>query len=135
MGCRFCGITGGVIRIHGCGVMHLARGAVGLSARLFQHQWLPQSENLSIAAKELLIPIVLAVAVWGHDWQGMIIGIKSEYEAVVAGLKTLPIVEIPSLHTCCGAYVSMQRFTHSDFVQHPSQVAKTQLQIPCLETR
>ena len=66
-----------------------ASGSWGYGAltqgKWFQHQWLPQSDNLSIAAKEL-IPVVLAAAAWSHSWQGKIICFNSDNEAVVAGL-------------------------------------------------
>ena len=44
-------------------------GALLASGRWFQCQWEGQWEGVHITAKELL-PIVIACAVWGKDWQG-----------------------------------------------------------------
>ena len=55
-------------------VVHLASDASGTwgcwawhGRSWFQVQWDTQSQSLSIAAKELL-PIILACAMWGHQW-------------------------------------------------------------------
>ena len=61
-------------------------GALSQSQWL-QHQWLPHSDHLSIAVKEL-VPVVLAAATWGHTWKGKIICFNSDNEAVVADLKS-----------------------------------------------
>ena len=88
----------------GCGVL-------SQTGEWFQHQWLPQSENLSIAAKKL-VPIVLAAAVWGCKWQRMIIGFNSDNEAVVAGLNSAysrdPI--IAHLLRCLCLYAAVYTF-------------------------
>ena len=51
-----------------------------------QHQWLPKSDSLSIAVK--MIPVVLAVALWGHTWKEKIVCFNSDNQAVVAVLSS-----------------------------------------------
>ena len=51
-----------------------------------QHQWLPKSNSLSIAVKEM-IPVVLAAALWGQTWKGKIVCFNSDNQAVVDVLK------------------------------------------------
>ena len=51
-----------------------------------QHQWLPETGNLSIAHKEL-IPIVIACFVWGRRWSKKVV--QSDNEAVVTMLTKL----------------------------------------------
>ena len=48
-----------------------------------QYQWETTWQHLSIAAKEL-VPIVMAAALWGHKWQGMVVQFVSDNKAVVA---------------------------------------------------
>ena len=59
-------------------------GAV-CGADWFQRQWkgLGQSQQYSITAKELL-PVVVATAVWGKNWQGKTVKAWCDNAAVVA---------------------------------------------------
>ena len=52
-----------------------------------QYQWETSWQHLSIAAKEL-VPIVMAAALWGHKWQGMVVQFVSDNEAVVVVLNS-----------------------------------------------
>ena len=58
-------------------------GEAGMRGGWFQCQWEGQWEGLHITAKELL-PIVLACAVWGRDWQGRTVRCLCDNAAVVA---------------------------------------------------
>ena len=53
-----------------------ASGAWGCGAwwrhRWFQLKWDEQAAQLPIVIKEML-PIVIAAAMWGHDWQGHVV--------------------------------------------------------------
>ena len=51
----------------------------------FQVQWDNQSRYLDIACKELL-PIILACAIWGHEWAGHCVICHCNNQAVVACL-------------------------------------------------
>ena len=55
--------------------------------RWFQVQWDDRSCDLSIACKEL-IPILLACAAWGHEWQGHRVTCHCDNQVVVAGLRS-----------------------------------------------
>lgn len=62
-------------------------GAFGLNRCWFQLQW-PQSWSMvHIAAKEL-VPIVMAVAMWGAEWQASTVLIRSDNDAVVSSLSS-----------------------------------------------
>ena len=52
-----------------------------------QYQWETSWQHLSIAAKEL-VPIVMAAALWGHKWRGMVVQFVSDNEAVVVVLNS-----------------------------------------------
>ena len=51
----------------------------------FQLRWPPSWADINIAAKELL-PIVAAAAIWGKAWNGTVIKVHSDNQAVVACL-------------------------------------------------
>ena len=63
----------------GCGAYCLGEGT------WFQLQWPPSWADINIAAKELL-PIVAAAAIWGKAWNGTVIQVHSDNQAVVACL-------------------------------------------------
>ena len=63
--------------VWGCGAWH--------GNSWFQVPWDDRAINLSIACKEL-IPIVLACAAWGHNWQGHQVTCHCDNQVVVAGL-------------------------------------------------
>jgi hypothetical protein len=50
--------------------------------RWFQLQWAGKTVSLHITVKEL-IPIVIATAVWGGEWQGKTVRVLCDNEAVV----------------------------------------------------
>ena len=50
--------------------------------RWFQLQWAGETVSLHITVKEL-IPIVIATAVWGGEWQGKTVRVLCDNEAVV----------------------------------------------------
>ena len=49
----------------------------------FQYRWEDSSHHLNIATKELL-PILIAGAIWGHEWQGCTVKTFCDNAAVVA---------------------------------------------------
>ena len=62
-------------------------GAVSDSACWFQVEW-PQSWHLChIAAKEM-VPVVIAIAVWGQNWQASMVQVFSDNMSVVCALTT-----------------------------------------------
>ena len=68
-----------------------ASGSFGCGAwwghRWLQYQWPAGMETWSIAVKEL-IPVVMAIVVWGHHCQGTSVLINSDNEAVANVLNT-----------------------------------------------
>ena len=52
------------------------------SSKWIQFQWNSNFTAESIAVKEL-VPVVMAAAVWGHQWKGQVIPFVSNNEAVV----------------------------------------------------
>ena len=62
-------------------------GAFGSQGRWFQLRW-PQSwASHHIAAKEL-VPVVMAIALWGAQWQATTVLVRSDNAAVVAALSS-----------------------------------------------
>ena len=85
MGLRFSGTTGKVNLMSKYGVTNQDHGDVEpLTSQncWLQHQWLPKSNFLSIAVKEM-ISVVLAAALWGQTWKGKIVCFNSDSQAVV----------------------------------------------------
>ena len=73
-------------------------GCGALSAQSWiQHQWLPETGNLSIAHKEL-VPIVIACFVWGRQWSKKVVHFYSDNEAVVTILTNLSSKEKGMIH-------------------------------------
>ena len=62
-------------------------GAYTLSGEWFQLKWPRRWNNYHITVKELL-PIVLAVAIWGKRWQGRSVQCRCDNAAVVAVLRS-----------------------------------------------
>ena len=64
-------------------------GAWGCGAwwrhRWFQLKWDERASQLPIVIKEML-PIVIAAAMWGHDWEGHVVTCHCDNQAVVAVL-------------------------------------------------
>ena len=61
----------------GCGAFCLERG-------WFQLAWPSSWCDVHIAAKEL-VPVVVALSLWGHSWQGKCVRFESENMAVYSG--------------------------------------------------
>ena len=53
----------------------------------FQLSWDAQFQDEDIAVKEL-IPVVMAAALWGHNWRGKTVEFVSDNAAVVAVLNS-----------------------------------------------
>ena len=53
----------------------------------FQLQWPSTWSQYHIAAKEM-VPVVVAIAVWGHDWQSCSVLVRSDNMAVVSALSS-----------------------------------------------
>ena len=62
-------------------------GAFSSDHQWFQVQWPESWASVHIAAKEM-VPVVLAVAVWGKRWVGQAVRVNSDNMAVVATLKS-----------------------------------------------
>jgi len=62
-------------------------GAYTYSGEWFQLKWPKRWHHYHITVKELL-PIVVAVAAWGRDWQGRSIRCRCDNAAVVAVLRS-----------------------------------------------
>jgi hypothetical protein len=65
--------------------VHGGCGAVGSNDNWFQIQWPKSWADYHIAAKEL-VPVVMAVALWGAPWQSTTVLVRSDNAAVVAAL-------------------------------------------------
>ena len=62
-------------------------GAFTKKGEWFQFRWPADWDNVHITAKELL-PIVVAYAIWGHQWQGTTVQCLCDNAAVVAIVKS-----------------------------------------------
>ena len=62
-------------------------GAFSSSGKWFQLAWSDQWKGYHITVKELL-PIVLSMGVWGHEWQGQTVLCRCDNAAVVAILRS-----------------------------------------------
>lgn len=58
-------------------------GAFSSDGQWFQCRWPGSWDSVHITVKELL-PIVVAIALWGHEWQGRTIRCRSDNAAVVS---------------------------------------------------
>ena len=65
---------------YGCGAFSLAHG-------WFQIEWTESWQSISITGKELA-PIVVAAALWGHQWRRSCVRFRSDNMAVVSIFKT-----------------------------------------------
>ena len=63
----------------------LGCGAFGSHGRWFQLQWPQSCASHHIAAKEL-VPVVMAIALWGAQWQATTVLVRSDNTAVLAAL-------------------------------------------------
>ena len=61
------------------------RGAFGSHGQWFQLQWPESQARHHIVAKEL-VPVVMAIALWGAQWQATTVLLRSDNAAVVASL-------------------------------------------------
>lgn len=73
-GCRTASVTSDASGSWGCGAWY--------GCKWFQLQWDNYTQSLHIAAKEL-VPIIVAAAVWGRDWQGCRVTAYCDNSAVV----------------------------------------------------
>ena len=60
-------------------------GAVSDSGKYFQLQWPESWLQVNIAVKEM-VPVVVAAAIWGQEWQDQTVLVKSDNMAVVEAL-------------------------------------------------
>ena len=66
---------------------HWGCGAFTGTGKWFQYQWPGEWDTVHITVKELL-PIVVAVAVWGHRWQGRTVRCLCDNAAVIAIIRS-----------------------------------------------
>ena len=62
-----------------------------------QVPWHDQSKQMSIAAKEVVV-IIIAVAVWGHQWQGKCVLCRSDNMAAVSVINARTAKEHSLMH-------------------------------------
>lgn len=62
-------------------------GAFNSRGQWFQLQWPPSWEQVHITFKEL-VPVVMAIALWGHQWRGGTVQCRSDNAAVVSIVKS-----------------------------------------------
>ena len=72
-------------------------GAFVASCGWFKVQWPASWSDMAIAQKEL-VPVVMAPAVWGHQWQGCHVCFYSDNMAVVSVLVNRAANETPAPH-------------------------------------
>ena len=82
----------------------------------FQLQWSPSWTSVDIAVKEM-VPVVVAVAIWGRTWQRTRINFHSDNTAVVAVLHKCSSRHSPLMHLlwCLYFYAAYYKF---EFVAH-----------------
>ena len=75
-------------------------GALISDGKWFQVQWPLSWASVHIAPKEL-VPVVIAVAVWGKQWPGQTVLVCSDNMAVVAALKVGLCQDVTMMHLLC----------------------------------
>ena len=96
---------------YGCGAFSLAHG-------WFQIEWPESWQSVSIAGKELA-PIVVAAALWGHQWRRSRVRFRSDNMAVVTILNTCTARD-PFLMHCLVFYAASFRFHFmSEHIPYP----------------
>ena len=73
----------------------------------FQLQWPQTWSQVHIAAKQL-VPIVIAIAIWGAEWQASTVFIRSDNQAVVSSLSLGSAKDATLMHQmrCLHFYVA-----------------------------
>lgn len=90
--------------VFGCGAFSIPHG-------WFQLQWPADWQSISITVKEL-VPIVIAAALWGHQWSRKCICFRSDNMAVVDLLRSCSSQEALLMHLlrCLTFYSAFFRF-------------------------
>ena len=73
------------------------RGAVTERGEYFQLKWPDSWAKVNIAVKEL-VPVVIAVAIWGEQWAGGTVLVRSDNMGVVHALATGTARDIRLVH-------------------------------------
>lgn len=101
-----------------------ASGAWGCGAFSSDHQWFqvqwPTSWASEHSAAKEMVPVVLAVAVWGKRWSGQTVLVKSDNMAVVAVLKSGACQDQSLMHLMRCLHF-LQHFTNCKLRQHMSR--------------
>ena len=83
----------------------------------FQLQWSASTEQHHITIKEL-IPIVIAVAIWGRSWSGKTVQAQCDKAAVVAIINSGNSKDREAMHLCrCLSFI-MAKFNVNLFASH-----------------
>ena len=92
----------------------------------FQLAWADTqcSRNMNIAVKKL-IPLVIAAAVWGRQWQGRTVGCKCDNQAVVAVLHSRTSKESDIMHLLRCLFFFEARFSFHFTASHIAGVENT----------
>lgn len=99
-------------------------GAFGSNGLWFQLQW-PQSwARLHIAAKEL-VPIVIAIAMWGAQWQATTVLIRSDNQVVVASLSSGTAKDALLMHLLRCLHFYLAHFDIRVIARHVAGVENT----------
>lgn len=83
----------------------------------FQVQWPPAWQGINIAAKELL-PIVMAMGLWGQAWKGTCVQLRSDNQAVVAALRRRSARDSQMMHLLRCMFFFMAQFQFEYRVEH-----------------
>ena len=83
----------------------------------FHGAWPPWWQGRSITAKELL-PIVLAAAMWGSQWQGKVICYRCDNAAIVHVLQTSRSTEPLVMQLIRGLHLFAMEYAFSFFARH-----------------
>ena len=92
-------------------------GAYSSSGDWFQLEWPEEWREVHITVKELL-PVVVAVAMWGKQWQGRNIRCRCDNAAVVAILNTGSSKEERAMHLMRSLFFVQAMFDISLFGEH-----------------
>ena len=100
---------------------HCGCGAFSSTGEWFQPQWPESWRMVHITMKELL-PVVLAVAMWGSQWQGKNVRCRSDNAAVVAILNSGWSKDESAMHLMRSLFFFSASFNMSFYAEHISWV-------------
>ncbi len=92
-------------------------GAFTTGGEWFQLEWPEVWQEVHITVKELL-PVVLAVAIWGHKWKGKTVRCRCDNAAVVAIVNSGSSKDEKAMHLMRSAFFFLARYDIRVWAEH-----------------